>query len=153
KGITLENIAAFLSGVDVVVDGLEFFCLEARRMLYRACRERNVPVVLAGPIGYGAAVLGFIPGGISFDDYFRMDDGMTRAEQLIAFGMGLVPGLGGDLDPSRVNIAEEKGPALASACFQCAAAAATEVLKLVCGRGRPCVAPRGTYYDLYRART
>src|SRR6185436_20431955 len=39
EGITPENIHAFLSGVDVVVDGIEFFRLETRRLLYQACRE------------------------------------------------------------------------------------------------------------------
>src|SRR5262249_27305366 len=46
-----------------------------------------------------------------------------------------------------------KGPALASACMLCAAAAATEVLKLVCARGRVTAAPHGKYIDLYRGKT
>ena len=153
EGITRQNIDAFLSGADIVVDGIEFFCIDTRRMLYRACRERDIPVVNAGPIGYGAAVLVFMPGCMSFDEYFRIDDSMTRAEQLLAMALGLAPGLGSDIDPSRVDVENQKGPALASACMLCAAAAATEVLKLVCKRGRPCAAPGGNYYDLYRGRT
>jgi molybdopterin/thiamine biosynthesis adenylyltransferase len=153
EGITRQNIGAFLSGVDVVVDGIEFFCIETRRMLYGECRKRNIPVVNAGPIGYGAAVLVFLPGGMSFDEYFRIDKGMTRAEQLLAMALGLAPGLIGDVDPSRVDIENEKGPALASACMLCAAAAATEVMKLVCKRGRSLAAPHGVYYDPYRGRT
>ncbi len=151
-GITRENIGAFLDGVDVAVDGLEFFAIEIRRMYFHECRQRGIPIVTAGPIGYGAAVLVFTPDGMSFDDYFRIDDTMTRAEQLMAFGLGLAPGLISDVDPSRVDVAGEKGPALASACFLCAAAAATEVLKLVCGRGALSSAPFGTYYDPYRGK-
>ena len=152
-GITPENIGSFLRDVDVVVDGIEFFCVEARRLLYRECRKRNIPVVNAGPIGYGAAVLVFMPDAMSLEEFFNIDDTMTRAEQLLAFALGLAPGLVSDVDPARVDIAGEKGPALASACMLCAATAATEVLKLVCGRGQPSEAPFGTYYDPYRCRT
>ena len=153
EGILPGNISAFLSGVDVVVDGLEFFSIQARRMLPRACRERCIPVIVAGPIGYGAAVLVFMPEGPSFEAHFGIGDEMTRAEQLLALALGLAPGLAGDIDPSRVDVGAENGPVLASACMLCAAAAATEVLKLVCRRGRLSTAPRGTYYDPYRGRT
>lgn len=152
-GITPKNIDAFLEGVDVVVDGIEFFRIEDRRMLYRHCRAKGIPVVNAGPIGYGASVIVFTPDGPSFDEYFAINDEMTRAEQLLAFGLGLGPGLKGDMDPSRVDLKNEKGPALASACMLCAAAAATEVLKLVTGRGRPATAGHGVYFDPYRNRT
>jgi hypothetical protein len=122
-------------------------------MLYRECLARGIPVVNAGPIGYGAAVLVFTRDSMPFDAYFRIDDDMTRAEQLLAQALGLAPGLVSDVDPARVDVENEKGPALASACLMCAAAAATEVLKILCGRGRLMLAPRGTYYDPYRGRT
>ena len=152
EGISTSNIDAFLQGVDVVVDGIEFFRIEVRRLLYGACRNRGIPVVNAGPIGYGAAVMVFTAKGMSFDEFFGLDDQMTRAEQLVAFNAGLTPGTRGDIDPTRVDVEAEKGPALVSACLLCAATAATEVLKLVCGRGRPAIAPHGLYYDPYRGR-
>ncbi len=153
EGLNQENTNAFLAGVDVVVDGMDFFCLAEKRMLYRACRERGISVVNAGPIGYGAAVLVFRPEGISFDEYFRIEDSMTRAEQLLAQALGLAPGLVSDVDPTRVNFENQQGPALASACMLCAAAAATEVLKLVTGRGAPAAAPCGVYFDPFRGRS
>lgn len=152
-GITESNIEAFLDGVDVVVDGIEFFCMDTRRMLYRSCRARGIPVVSAGPIGFGAAVMVFLPEGPSFEEFFHIDDELTRAEQLLSFALGHAPGLISDVDPARVDIAAQKGPALASACMICAGAAATEVLKIVCGRGRSAAVPRGVYFDPYRGRT
>lgn len=98
-GITPKNIDAFLDGVDVVVDGIEFFRIEDRRMLYKHCRAKGIPVVNAGPIGYGASVIVFTPDGPSFDEYFAINDEMTRAEQLLAFGLGLGPGLRAGLGP------------------------------------------------------
>ena len=48
-GINEANIAEFLAGVDVVVDGLEFFAMSARRMLYRECRRRKINVTQVTP--------------------------------------------------------------------------------------------------------
>ena len=73
QGITPENVADFLDGVDVVVDGLDFFAVAARDMLYRAAYSRNIPVVVAGPIGASAAFLVFLPGQMRWQDYFAMD--------------------------------------------------------------------------------
>lgn len=152
EGINLGNIDAFLSGVDVVVDGLDFFALDARRLLYRACHSRGIPVVNAGPVGYGAALLVFLPDGPSFDDYFGLRKDMTRAEQLLAIGLGLVPTVNTDIDPSRMRLEAQQAPALASTCMLCSAAAATEVLKLLSGRGHLAAVPHGTYIDLFRGR-
>ncbi|HYF49651.1 MAG TPA: ThiF family adenylyltransferase [Planctomycetota bacterium] len=151
-GINEENIGEFLSGVDVVIDGIEFFRIEDHRLLHRACRAAGIPVIVAGPIGYGSVVLVFTPQGCSFDEYFKLDDGMTHAEKIVAFGLGNAPGLVSDVDPSHVDIENQRGPALVSACMLAAAAAATEVLKIVCGRGRFVPAPHGIYYDPYRRR-
>lgn len=152
EGISKENIDSFLCGVDVVVDGIEYFAIETRRMLYAACHTRQIPVVHAGPIGYGASIMVFMPGGMSFDEYFRIDDSMTRAEMLLAHALGQ-RGLKGDIDPSRIDFSKRTGPALGSTCMLCASVAATEVLKLILKHGKPAVAPQGLYFDLYRGRT
>ena len=152
EGINAENIGAFLDGVDIVVDGIEFFALDAHRLLHAACRARGIPVVMAGPIGYGAAVWVFQPDGPAFDDYFHLENGMTRAECLLAFGLGHARGLVSDIDPARLDLQGQRGPALCSACVLCAAVAATEVLKLVCKRGVLAKAPRGLYLDVFRGR-
>jgi molybdopterin/thiamine biosynthesis adenylyltransferase len=151
-GVGPGNLGRFLEGVDVVVDGIEFFAIAARRELYRACRARGVPVVNCGPVGYGAAVLVFTADGPSFDEFFQIDDAMTRAEQLLAFGLGLTPGLIRDVDPRALDVENERGPALASAVFLCAATAGTEVLKLRTGRGRATLASRALYFDPFRGR-
>jgi molybdopterin/thiamine biosynthesis adenylyltransferase len=152
EGLSPENVDAFLDDVDVVVDGIEFFCIEVRRLLYRECRARGIPVVNAGPIGYGAALQVFTPHGVSFDEFFGIDDTQTRAEQLLAFGLALGPGLAQDLDPQYVDFDAQKGPALASACLLCAALASTEVLKLITGRGVTTEASQGKYVDPYRGQ-
>lgn len=151
-GLTTGNLDAFLKGVDVVVDGIEFFRIETRRMLYAACRRKRIPVVNAGPIGYGAALLVFMPEDPSFDEYFRFAPEATRAEQLLSFLLNLNPGATADIDPRYVDFEKEKGPALASACLLCAGLASTEVLKLLTRRGDPARVGRGIYLDPFRGR-
>jgi tRNA A37 threonylcarbamoyladenosine dehydratase len=41
KGITSETINSFLDGVDIVVDGIDFFCIDPRRILFRKAKEND----------------------------------------------------------------------------------------------------------------
>ena len=79
RPITPANVGEFLDGVDVLVDGIDFFAIDARRLVFREARRRGIWAITAGPIGFSAAWLVFSPTGMSFDDYFDLDDGMDRA--------------------------------------------------------------------------
>jgi molybdopterin/thiamine biosynthesis adenylyltransferase len=151
-GVTQDHLEAFLEGVDLYLDGLDFFAFEARRMVFAACAAKGIPAITAAPLGMGAAVLNFLPGGMSFDDYFRLDDG-TEAEKPVRFLLGLAPArlqMGYLADPSTVDLANKKGPSTIMACQLCAGAAATEALKILLGRGPVRAAPRGYHFDAYR---
>lgn len=154
EGVTEDNIDAFLDGVDIYVDGLDFFAFEARQLAFAACAEKGIPAVTAAPLGMGAAVLNFLPGGMSFNDYFRLDDG-PEVEKPLRFLMGLAPArlqMGYLADPAAVDLAKRKGPSIIMACQLCAGVAATEVLKILLGRGSIRVAPKGYHFDAYRNR-
>ncbi|PTD96952.1 ThiF family adenylyltransferase [Pseudothauera lacus] len=154
EGVGDDNIDAFLDGVDVYVDGLDFFAFAARRAVFAACHRRGIPAVTAAPLGMGAAVLVFMPGGMSFEEYFRLD-GCDEEEMAIRFLLGLSPAMlqrAYLADPSRVNLAERRGPSTIAACQICAGFTATEVLKILLRRGRLVVAPRGYQFDAYRNR-
>lgn len=151
-GVTPDNLEAFLDGVDLYVDGLDFFAFEARQQVFAACAAKGIPAVTAAPLGMGAAVLNFLPGGMSFDDYFRLNDG-AEAEKPLRFLMGLAPArlqMGYLVDPSTVDLANRKGPSTIMACQLCAGVAATEALKILLGRGPLRAAPRGYHFDAFR---
>ena len=152
EGVTAGNLDDFLNGVDIYIDGLDFFAFEARQQVFAACKARHIPAVTAAPLGMGAAVLNFLPGSMSFDDYFRLDDGHER-EKPLRFLMGLAPGrlqMGYLVDPSTVDLANRKGPSTIMACQLCAGVAATEALKILLGRGPVRAAPKGYHFDAYR---
>lgn len=152
NGVTPDNLDAFLDGVDLYIDGLDFFAFEIRQQVFAACAAKGIPAVTAAPLGMGAAVLNFLPGGMSFDDYFRLENG-PEAELPLRFLMGLAPArlqMGYLVDPSMVDLKNRKGPSTIMACQLCAGIAATEALKILLRRGPVRAAPKGYHFDAYR---
>ncbi len=153
-GVTPGNVDAFLDGVDVYVDGIDFFAIEARRLVFAACGRLGIPAVTAAPLGMGVSLLAFLPGGMSFEDYFRVD-GHDRPEQFARFVAGLSPAMlqrGYLVQPDAVHFAEQRGPSTVMACDLCAGVTATAVLKLLLGRGRVRAAPWAMQFDAYTQR-
>jgi molybdopterin/thiamine biosynthesis adenylyltransferase len=152
KGIDRDNLAAFFEGVDLYVDGLDFFAFEARQATFAACATLGIPAITAAPLGMGTAVLNFLPGQMTFEEYFGWGDSPDD-EKALRFLVGLAPaGLHGRylVDPSAINLKEQRGPSTIMGCQLCAGAAATEALKILLGRGEVLAAPRGYQYDGYR---
>ena len=154
EGVNAGNLDAFLDGVDLYVDGLDFFAFQARRDTFNACHAKGVPAVTAAPLGIGTAVLSFLPGKMSFEEYFRLD-GCDEDEMAVRFLLGLSPAMlqrGYLADPSRVDFAARRGPSTIAACQLCAGVTATEALKILLGRGEVLCAPWGFQFDAYRNR-
>jgi molybdopterin/thiamine biosynthesis adenylyltransferase len=154
QGVDADNASAFLADGDVYLDGLDFFALDIRRRVFMLCAQKGIPATTVAPLGMGAALLNFVPGGMSFEDYFGLD-GHPPEEQAMRFLVGLSPAmlqLGYLADPSRVNFAERRGPSTIIAVQLCSAIAAAQVLKLVLRRGDVLAAPWGLHFDAYRNR-
>ena len=154
QGVSPENVDEFLRDVDVYVDGLDFFALPARRMVFAKCREKGIPALTAAPLGMGTAFLYFSPAGMSFEDYFKVE-GHEQLEQYARFIAGLSPTmLNRDylVAPEAVNFQEKRGPSTVMACDLCAGVMGTSVLKLLLGRGSLKAAPWGMHFDAYHQR-
>ncbi len=154
SGVKSDNLDAFLEGVDLYVDSLDFFAIDIRREVFAACYAKGIPAVTAAPLGMGAALLCFIPGQMSFEKYFLLE-GHSREEQALRFMLGLAPNpqqLAYLVDRSRIDLAAGKGPSTAMACELCAGFAGTYALKILLNRGDVPTAPRGIHFDAYRNR-
>ena len=153
-GVTEDNVGEFLKEVDVYVDGIDFFAIEARKMLFAECARRGIPALTAAPLGMGVAFLYFKPGGMSFEQYFRLE-GCDVQEQYARFIAGLSPAM---LQrdylavPRAVNFGAHKGPSTAMACDLCAGVMGTSVLKVLLGRGTLRAAPWAMQFDAYKTR-
>ncbi|MBK8576206.1 MAG: ThiF family adenylyltransferase [Elusimicrobia bacterium] len=154
SGISRQNIAAFLDGVDVVVDGLDFFAVEAREMLFDEAERRGIPLITAGPIGMSVAWLIFRPGSMSWRDYFAFDLAPDTSGKYLLFALGLTPRATqmSYLDRNYVDLDAHRGPSLALAVQLCAGVAAAEVVKLILKRGTVKAAPHYHQFDVYKGK-
>ena len=135
-GVDAASLPAFLDGVDLYVDGLDFFVFDIRQKTFAACAERGVPSTTVAPLGMGAAVLNFLPGQMTFEEYFQWGD-RPENEKAIRFLVGLSPaGLHRSylVDPSAVNFAER----------------ATQARKILLKRGKVLAAPHALQFDPFR---
>jgi len=151
-GVHAGNVERFLDDVDLYIDGLDFFVLDERQRVFDLCAARGIPAITAAPLGMGAALLVFLPGRMTFEEYFRMGQ-CSAAEKAARFLVGLSPSMlqmGYLADPSRVDLAGRKGPSTPMACDLCAGIAATEALKVLLKRGGVVAAPRGIHFDAYK---
>ena len=152
EGISAANIAAFLEGVDLYVDGLDFFAFEARAMVFAECAKRSIPAITVAPLGMGAALLNFLPGHMTFEEYFGWT-GCSEREMALRFLIGLSPARLQSaylVDPAAVDLKARRGPSTGMACALCAGIAGTEALKILLKRGGVSTAPHGMHFDAYR---
>jgi molybdopterin/thiamine biosynthesis adenylyltransferase len=151
-GVHEGNIDAFLSGVDLVVDGIDFFSVDARRLLFNRARQNGIYAVTSGPIGFGATLQVFSPAGMSFDAYFGINDGMSYIEKMVAFTVGLTPWPLHlkYMDLTKVNLATGTGPSFASACDLCASLVTTTAVDIILGRRPVKSVPHYFQFDPYR---
>lgn len=153
-GVQPDNVSQFLQDVDVYVDGLDFFALPARRMVFAKCRELGIPVLTAAPLGMGVAFLYFSPSGMSAEEYFRWE-GQDLQEQYARFIAGLSPAMMQRnylVAPEAVNFQEKRGPSTIIACDLCAGVMGSAVLKVLLGRGSIKAAPWGMHFDSYHQK-
>lgn len=154
EGVNKDNVDAFLNGVDLYIDGLDFFAVDARRLVFRRCADLSIPAVTAAPLGMGTSVLNFLPGRCSFEQYFHLD-GQDEPEQLLRFLAGLSPvqlQMGALVDDTRLDLDNHRGPSTPMGCELCAGAAASQALKILLHRGPVVAAPRSLHFDAYSNR-
>lgn len=153
-GLDENNLADYLQGADLLIDAIDFFANSLRPALYRAARERGIPVVCSAPLGAGASLICFQPGGISFDDYFGFAD-CDDITMAVRFMVGMSPRLPQRhylAYPEIVDFVNHRVPSLGMACQLAAGMAVTTSMKLLLGRGGVKGAPHSYQFDAYLGR-
>ena len=153
-GLDDNKLSDYLDGVDLLIDAIDFFANGLRPALYAAAQDRGIPVVCAAPLGAGAAQICFLPGGMSFDDYFGFAgcDDITMA---VRFMVGLSPRLPQRhylAYPEIVDFVKRRVPSLGMSCQFAAGMAVTAAMKLLLQRGGVRGAPHSHQFDAYLGR-
>ena len=154
EGVNAGNVDEFLRDVDLYVDALDFFAFDARMAVFAACARKGIPAITVAPLGMGAALLNFLPGGMTFEAYFGFE-GRTTLERMVRFMVGLAPKAPHRqylVDPSRLDLAHQRCPSTPMGVQLCAGVAGSEAVKILLGRGKVLAAPHGQTFDAYLNR-
>ncbi|MFZ5994300.1 MAG: ThiF family adenylyltransferase [Thermodesulfobacteriota bacterium] len=151
QGINKDNIPEFLKDADVVVDGIDFFNIETRRLLFKEAGARGIYAITSGPMGFSATLHVFTPQGMGFDEYFDLNDNLSEIDKLIAFGLGLAPRATHlkYIKSSSIDLTKQTGPSLGLACQLCSALVATEVINMILKKRKIRAAPYYFQFDPY----
>ena len=149
-----DNAAEFLREADLFIDAVDFFNVNARRVLFRTAASKNIFAITAGPVGFSGIWITFDPAGMSFDRYFDLSDDLDELERVVAFGVGVAPKATqrSYMDLAALDAANHWGPSSSLACQIAGGAAACEAIKILLGRGRIEVAPRYHQFDAFLGR-
>jgi molybdopterin/thiamine biosynthesis adenylyltransferase len=152
KGIQTDTVNDFLDGADIVLDGIDFFAYDSRRLLFNESRRHGLYVLPSGPMGFGATLQIFSPTGMRFDDWFGITAQTPEVEKFIAFVVGITPVLlhRPYLDAGKIDLLKGRGPVVAAACVMASGLIATETVKILLGRGPIDVIPKYFQFDAYR---
>lgn len=151
NGINEANLTEYLDGVDLLIDAIDFFANALRPTLYRAARERGIPVVCSAPLGAGASLICFLPDSTPFENYFGFA-GCDETRMAVRFMVGMSPRLPQRhylVYPEIVDFVEHRVPSLGMACQFTAGMAVTAAMKLLLQRGRVKCAPHSYQFDAY----
>jgi molybdopterin/thiamine biosynthesis adenylyltransferase len=151
EGVTLENINEFLEGVDLYVDGLDLFAFDIRRKIFMECHRRHIPCITVCPVGAGFSLLNFMPGGMTFDEYWKVES-YKPIEKIRRFAGALVPSMAflkSVVQPSAFDFANGRAASTPMGCLFASAVMGTESLKILLKRGKVITAPQSLQFDGY----
>ncbi|OQY18443.1 MAG: thiamine biosynthesis protein ThiF [Desulfobacteraceae bacterium 4572_35.1] len=153
-GVNDENADRFLADCQVLVDGIDFFAFDVRRMLFNLARKKGLYAITSAPLGFGSTLQTFVPDGMTFDEYFGTSDNFTFTKNLAAFAAGIAPNPYhiSYMDIKKVNIKQQKGPAVAPACTLATSLLSTEVVKIITGSQKVLAVPHYIQIDMYRRK-
>jgi molybdopterin/thiamine biosynthesis adenylyltransferase len=150
-GVTSENVRAFVTGCNLIIDAVEFFSFDPRVLLYREARRQGVTVILSGAVAFSAPLLVFTPDAMPMEEYFNLDD-TGNPRNFLAILQRLCPHLPTYVPAETALRMLRRETAVSTISPTCALAGvllASEALFLLLGRRPPVVVPRCVVADLF----
>ena len=155
-GFVPENVDRFYDGLDIAVNGLDWFAIDNWPAFHDTARARGIYATCgAAPFGLAAAITFFGPQTPSFMDCFGLEEGDDQTTKLRKFVRGMLPTgfnqaylppeLTTIADPMRDTRISSVSPTL----YLCTALTAAEVLLVLLGRRQPILAPNVLQVDLF----
>ena len=154
KGVSEDNTSEFVAGADLLVDGIDFFALPMRRVLFQEAWRRAIPALTSAPLGFSGTLHVFTRPGMSFDDYFDLQDDQSPFEQFVNFLIGLAPAAlhAPYMDLTTVRPEDGRGPSSIIGVQLAASLAGAEAVRILLGRGPSMCVPHYLQFDAYRQK-
>ena len=152
EGITLDNVDDLVARSDYLVDMIDFHGLAEKVALHRSARSAGKLVLTAPSIVNGAILYVFQPGGITFEEFFEYEAGLSMTVLGPRFLKRLIPRYAREA-PEELYLAAARGertiPLDAVGVDQAAVLVAGALENLILGReDRVVMAPRGIQVDV-----
>lgn len=149
-----ENAAEFLRDADLFVDGIDFYSIDVRRLLFRQAASQGIYGITAAPAGFGTAWLIFDPRGLSFDEFFDMADEMDQIDKVVAMAVGVAPKAlqSSYMNLRDLNLRAKTAPCCGAACHLACGVVGVEAIKILLHRGRIRPAPYYHQFDPFIGR-
>lgn len=138
NGIDENNIPDFLKDVDLYIDTIDIFTTEIRLKNFDYHYNHNIPAITAIPMGMGVTSLAFMPGKMTFEEYFRMK-GKNKMEQTLRLVAGISPykyHVKYIADHNEIDVKNHKVPSIPMGLKLCAGVLGTIALKILLKRGK-----------------
>jgi len=149
-----ENAGEFLRDADLFIDGIDFYSIETRRLLFRKAAGQGIFAITAAPAGFGTAWIIFDPGGLGFDEFFDVTDWMDQIDRVAAMAIGLAPKAlqSQYMDLRDLDIGAKTAPCSGAACHLACGVVGVEAMKVLLGRGTVRPAPWYHQFDPFVGR-
>jgi len=153
-GVTAENIDRFLDGGSAVIDGIDLYALNAKKLLYDKARARGLGVFSAPVLGFGTALAFFHPTrSPSFEEYFGRIPPASEGAAFRRYIEGLAMGYFGfrpnlDWPTYMQRVHGGSVPSIGTSCMASGAFVAVAVLDWLLGRDTIPAVPVTTHLDL-----
>lgn len=151
NGVNDENLDDFLSGVDLLIDTIDVFSQKTRRKIINRALKHKIPVISAGPLGFGTGYFSILPNTVSYDDFFQLNDSMSDLELMLHFLIGLSPKLHHVkyLIPEYINIDNGDVPSSMAGINLASGVTVTEAIKILLNRPGLLPLPYTHQFDPY----
>ncbi|MCB0420592.1 MAG: ThiF family adenylyltransferase [Bdellovibrionales bacterium] len=144
-----SNADQFLIGTDLVVDGIDFFQMNAHKVLIHRAQSRGIATLAAVPLGFGAGIINFHSNSPSFSDFFALSKARSPAEEVLLFALGF--GIGSYhlkyIDPNFINLKKGQGPSIISGIKASVGLITTSCLQVLLWPHEARFAPWVSHYD------
>lgn len=148
-GVSKKNIAEFIQDADVVIDAIEYFALDQKIALHSEARRQKKYVFTSPILGFASSLLVFAPDGMSFTDYFTINENNEKLE-LGLFLPEFPEYIDSNVYKSAIEKRERPIPSFSTAATLSGAILANEIVLFLTHKREPVTVPRLIHVDMFK---